>query len=236
MHKDLGVWATRSSNVEILSAKGARPTDGGVDISRMNPDLMRHNPNGSMAPPPRNAGRDRLEGRIVMITRGDYKGMVGRVKTTNSNTVSVELEARSTKFPTAFSRDILKLQDPVTKQFHAIGAQRSSRVPTGMQGSSSLTSSVFGNLPSRVPSGSRTPMAAADMGGGRTPAWGLGDGGRTPTWKREGGGSAFDGGRTPAWAGSGGKTPAWGGGGDYGGRTVLHQSDGNRTAYGGVSV
>jgi transcription elongation factor SPT5 len=231
VHQNLGVWATKSSNVELLSAKGARQTDS-VDISGMNPMLRQ---NGAMAPPAAKINRapDRLEGKTVMITKGDYKGMVGRVKSTTSALVSVELEARSSKFPTSFPRDILKVKDTVTGQFHPIG-MRGPRTPGGTASSQQATS-AWGNsaqLPSRAPSGSRTPMG---ISGNRTPAWGMNDGARTPAWKLgggSGGSGGYDGGKTPAWGAGSARTPAYRGM-DDGNRTVMHQSDGSRTSYGG---
>lgn len=207
-----GMFVAKGNAVVVQSAKGARPIDA-PDLTRMNPALRNGaNAAGAMPPPAKNQGRDRLEGREVMVCKGPQKGLKGRVRDATSSHVRIEFHSKPGIH--AFKRDMLKLKDPHSDQYYPIG-QTMARRPPGSMGAPG------GMLQSRVPAGARTPAGAGLNSGGRTPAWGqFADGNKTPSWVR-----ANDGGN---------KTPHWGQQMD-GSRTVLHAQDGSRTAYGGVS-
>lgn len=220
--ENAGMFVVRGSNVVVHSAKGARPIDT-PDLTKLNPALRNvANTSGSMPPPPKNQGRDRLEGRDVLVSKGPLKGLKGRVKDVSASHIRVEFHTKAGAHP--FKPEQLKVKDPHSDSYYPIGAPMGRRPPGGM-------GPPGGALPSRVPMGARTPLAAGISSGGRTPAWGAqNDGGKTPAWKM---GGANDGGKTPAWSSA--RTPAWQ---PDGSRTVSHwSSDGSRTAYGGnVSI
>ncbi|KAF7715771.1 Transcription elongation factor spt5 [Penicillium ucsense] len=213
--ENAGISVVRTTNVVTVSARGGRV--GGPDLTKMNPALARQNPMGgpgSMQPPQR-GGRDRLPGQTVSVRSGRYKGLVGIVRSADSDSAQVELY--SINKPVHLPRDILVPKDPVSKRTLDIGGRPASRVPSysgpGSQGSSAWQ-------------GSRTPMAMADSS--RTPAW-SGAPSRTPAWQ------GMIGARTPAWKNESGRTPnpAYAEGnrtayGNLGGRTPAWHS-GNRT-------
>ncbi|KAF2453918.1 hypothetical protein BDY21DRAFT_292226 [Lineolata rhizophorae] len=238
--ENMGYFVLRPQNCSVFAtATGSK--NRGMDLSKMNPELMKNKPPGaSMMPPPRPRGPDRLMGKTVSIRRGAYKGLLGRVVDTTDDHARIELMSR--KAPLSLPKDYLVVKDPVTGQTIDIGKSTPRR-----PGPADAGPRYGGHTPMRTPgfngsssggwSGSRTPMGGA-ASGGRTPAWtGGGDGGRTPGW----GGNS--GGRTPAWSMSGGggsRTPGGWGGNDgsrtaYGDGSRTAYGDGGRTAYGGWS-
>lgn len=90
-----GIWVNRSSNVITTAAKGGRITAPTTDLTKMNPALqMRNRPDASMAPPQR-PGRDPLQGRMIHINKGNYKGHRAIVKDTTATEARLELQTKN---------------------------------------------------------------------------------------------------------------------------------------------
>lgn len=90
-----GLWVNRCSNVITTAAKGGRITAPTTDLTKMNPALqMRNRPDASMAPPQR-PGRDPLQGRLVHINKGNYKGHRAIVKDTTVTEARLELQTKN---------------------------------------------------------------------------------------------------------------------------------------------
>lgn len=162
--ENAGVFVTKTSNLMTVAAKGGRVA-AGPDLTKMNPDVKRNaNPNGSMAPPPKqNFGRDRSIGQTVTIRKGGYKGLLGIVKDTTDLSARVELHTKG-KIVTVPKADLL-FKDKITGRVIDINGRGGSR--GGFGGGRGGFDSGFG-------AGSRTPQVPSGMG--RTPAWGGGGG------------------------------------------------------------
>ncbi|KAK0716694.1 Spt5 C-terminal nonapeptide repeat binding Spt4-domain-containing protein [Apiosordaria backusii] len=208
-NENAGVFVTRAGNVNTIAAKGGRiNSQGGPDLSAMNPAMKRNPAENNRMAPPKSFGPDRAINQTVTIRRGGYKGLLGIVKDTTDTHARVELHTKS-KIITVPKAD-LAFKDKVTGKPIDIYS-RGGRGGFGGSGRGGYSSgSGRGDW-----SGGRTPVASAT--GGRTPAWG----------------AASSSSRTPAWSSnaSGARTPAW----QDGSRTA-NPYDGNRTAYGGATA
>ncbi|EHK96330.1 putative Transcription elongation factor SPT5 [Glarea lozoyensis 74030] len=193
-----GIFVTRTSAVNSVTAKGIVQASAGPDLNSMNP-AMKRNPaggaGGDMAPP-KSFGRDRSIGQTVTIRKGPYKGLLGIVKETSDNNARVELHTKNKTVNVP--KDALAFKDKLTGASIDPGTRggRGGFTPRGGRGGFGGATPGGGGW-----DGGRTPGGDT----GRTPAWGAGrinpyDGNRTSY----GGGN-----RTPAWS-AGGKTPAYG--------------------------
>lgn len=89
-----GIWVNRCTNVVTTAAKGGRITNPTTDFSKMNPALMGKPSTAQMAPPQR-PGRDPLQGKLVHINRGTYKGHRAIVKDTTAGEARLELQTKN---------------------------------------------------------------------------------------------------------------------------------------------
>ncbi|KAJ9605115.1 transcription elongation factor spt5 [Cladophialophora chaetospira] len=209
-----GIWVNRCTNVVTTAAKGGRITNPSTDFSKMNPALLGKPAAAQMAPPQR-PGRDPLQGKLVHINKGTYKGHRAIVKDTTAGEARLELQTKNktinlNKFDLSIidpnSQNRTRYEDWVKLR----GGPMSMRSGPGIGGS-------------RIPDGGfggRTPMPAID--GMRTPAWGSSS--RTPAWggPGSGGSSGIDSGRTPSWKGPSGS------------QTSYSDAGGGMTSYGGA--
>jgi transcription elongation factor SPT5 len=212
--ENAGVWVSRHTNVQVVAAKGGKAAGaGGLDLTKMNPAVLKPNgPAPAAMPPPQMKGRDRLIGKTVKLRSGQQKGLIGIVKDATADEAKVELHAKNKTI--TVKKEMLSLIDPKTGQVIQGGIQSLS----------------MGRPPPAGANAGRTPGYAQPMGG-RTPAYAMGAGGRTPAYAAAGGG-----GRTPAWkADAGAKTPAYGGGTSYGGGFGGATAYGGQTSYGGAT-
>ncbi|KIX00503.1 uncharacterized protein Z518_10643 [Rhinocladiella mackenziei CBS 650.93] len=215
-----GIWVARCTNVITTAAKGGRITAPTTDLTKMNPALQIKRPDMSMGPPQR-PGRDPLQGKLVHINKGVYKGHRALVKDTTAGEARLELQTKN-KILTLSKFD-LSIIDPNTQ------ARTRYEDWTKHRGGPSAIRAGQGTPGSRVPDGGfggRTPMGV--MEGGRTPAWGASS--RTPAWGGPGS-AGLESGRTPAWKGPSGSQTSYGGGGmtSYGGPGNYSTNTGSRT-------
>ncbi len=89
-----GIWVARCTNVITTAAKGGRITAPSTDLSKMNPALQLKRTDLSMAPPQR-PGRDPLQGKLIQINRGNYKGHRAIVKDTTAGEARLELQTKN---------------------------------------------------------------------------------------------------------------------------------------------
>jgi transcription elongation factor SPT5 len=89
-----GIWVNRATNVVTTAAKGGRITAPTTDLSKMNPALMGRPSQNAMAPPQR-PGRDLLQGKLVHINKGTYKGHRAIVKDTTAGEARLELQTKN---------------------------------------------------------------------------------------------------------------------------------------------
>ncbi|KIW50903.1 hypothetical protein PV05_09680 [Exophiala xenobiotica] len=215
-----GIWVARCTNVITTAAKGGRITAPSTDLTKMNPALQMKRPDMSMAPPQR-PGRDPIQGRLVHINKGNYKGHRAIVKDTTAGEARLELQTKNKTINLSkFDLSIIDTNTQNKTRYEDWIRQR---------GGPSTMRAGPGGLGSRVPDGGgfggRTPMGVMD--GGRTPAWGTSS--RTPAWSGPSG-SGLDAGRTPSWKGPSGSQTSYGGGGmtSYGG-AGNYSATGSRT-------
>ncbi|OAP62234.1 hypothetical protein AYL99_04437 [Fonsecaea erecta] len=215
-----GIWVNRCTNVITTAAKGGRITAPTTDLTKMNPALQMKRPDMSM-PPPQRPGRDPLQGKLVHINKGTYKGHRALVKDTTAGEARLELQTKNkvinvSKFDLSIidtnTQNRTRYEDWIRQR----GGPSSMRAGPGVPGS-------------RVPDagfGGRTPMGVMD--GSRTPAWGTSS--RTPAWNGPGS-AGLDSGRTPSWKGPSGSQTSYGGGGmtSYGGAGNYSTNTGSRT-------
>ncbi|KIX96108.1 uncharacterized protein Z520_08363 [Fonsecaea multimorphosa CBS 102226] len=200
--ENAGIWVNRCTNVITTAAKGGRITAPTTDLTKMNPALQMKRPDMAM-PPPQRPGRDPLQGKLVHINKGTYKGHRAIVKDTTAGEARLELQTKNKVINVGkFDLSIIEYEDWIRQR----GGPSAIRAGPGVPGS-------------RVPDagfGGRTPMGVMD--GGRTPAWGTSS--RTPAWSGPGGSAGLDSGRTPSWKGPSGSQTSYGGAGgmtSYGG-------------------
>lgn len=93
MVENSGIWVNRATNVITTAAKGGRITAPTPDLTKMNPALQTKRPDMSMAPPQR-PGRDPLQGKLVHINKGLYKGHRAIVKDTTAGEARLELQTK----------------------------------------------------------------------------------------------------------------------------------------------
>ncbi|ETI29125.1 hypothetical protein G647_01578 [Cladophialophora carrionii CBS 160.54] len=217
-----GIWVNRCTNVVTTAAKGGRITAPTTDLSKMNPALLGKRPEAVMAPPQR-PGRDPLQGKLVHISKGTYKGHRAIVKDTTAAEARLELQTKNKTIN--LSKFDLSIIDPNTQNrtryedwIKQRGGPMSMRAGPGIGSSRVPDGGVFGG---------RTPMHAMD--GMRTPAWGASS--RTPAWGGPSAGGGLDSGRTPSWKGPSGSQTSYGGGGmtSYGGAGNYSTNSGSRT-------
>ncbi|OAL31610.1 hypothetical protein AYO20_08153 [Fonsecaea nubica] len=215
-----GIWVNRCTNVITTAAKGGRITAPTTDLTKMNPALQMKRPDMAM-PPPQRPGRDPLQGKLVHINKGTYKGHRALVKDTTAGEARLELQTKNkvinvSKFDLSIidpnSQNRTRYEDWIRQR----GGPSAIRAGPGVPGS-------------RIPDagfGGRTPMGVMD--GGRTPAWGSSS--RTPAWSGPGAAS-LDSSRTPSWKGASGSQTSYGGGGmtSYGGAGNYSTNTGSRT-------
>ena len=89
-----GLWVNRCTNVITTAAKGGRITAPTTDFSKMNPALLGKPSQNAMAPPQR-PGRDPLQGKMVHINKGTYKGHRAIVKDTTAGEARLELQTQN---------------------------------------------------------------------------------------------------------------------------------------------
>lgn len=89
-----GLWVNRCTNVITTAAKGGRITAPTTDLTKLNPALQMKRPELAMAPPPR-PGRDPLQGKLVHINKGTYKGHRAIVKDTTAGEARLELQTKN---------------------------------------------------------------------------------------------------------------------------------------------
>ena len=162
-HENAGVFVTRTTSVQTVSAKGGRLTSTTVDLNSMNPALKINRQESAVMPPPKTFGRDRAIGQTVTIRKGPYKGLLGIVKETTDTHARVELHTKSKTINVP--KDTLGFKDKISGQ----SIDPNSRGGFG---------GARGGLPSRGAGrggpggweGGRTP--APSGGVERTPAWG----------------------------------------------------------------
>jgi transcription elongation factor SPT5 len=230
--ENAGIWVNRCSNVVTTAAKGGRNTNPSTDLSKMNPALLGKRPEAAMAPPQR-PGRDPLQGKLVHINKGTYKGHRAIVKDTTAGEARLQLQTKNkTLNINKYDLSIIEyVYEPMylclsitNPNFSSNNTQNRTRYEDWIRqrgGPPSMRSGPGVGGP-RVPEaggfgGGRTPMAAMD--GMRTPAWGASS--RTPAWGGPGSsGGGLDSSRTPAWKGPSGSQTSYGGAGgmtSYGG-------------------
>jgi len=138
-------------------------------------------------PAPRQAmkRKDPLLNMTVTITRGHFKGHIGRVADVNNDNVHILLHSRPK--PISISKnDIMQMDSKPAPSFNTSSNNmyEGNRTP--------------GSIGSQTPAyhaGGRTPAYGSQTPGSRTPGY---EGGATPGW---------DGGRTPVWD-AGARTPS----------------------------
>jgi transcription elongation factor SPT5 len=168
--ENAGVFVTRTTSVQTVSAKGGRltTTSAPTDLNSMNPALKR-NPqgaNGDMAPP-KIVGRDRSIGQTVTIRKGPYKGLLGIVKETTDTNARVELHTKSKTVNVP--KDALGFKDRISGQSidpNSRGGHGGGRGGFGSRGGRG----GFGGATPGGWEGGRTPGPEGPVG--RTPAWG----------------------------------------------------------------
>merc|ERR1712000_503907 len=231
-----GIWVARCTNVITTAAKGGRITAPSTDLTKMNPALQMKRPDMSMAPPQR-PGRDPIQGRLVHINKGNYKGHRAIVKDTTAGEARLELQTKNktinlSKFDLSIidtnTQNKTRCEDWIRQR----GGPSTMRAGPGGLGSRVPDGGGFGGrTPTwKAPSGSQTSYGGGGMTsyggagnysatGSRTPAWS--SGAKTPYGADHGfsssGNSGFDafatGSRTPAYNSSS-RTPAWSGPGN----------------------
>lgn len=170
-NENAGVFVSRTSSVQTVSAKGGRLNNTAPDLSSMNPALKR-NPgaaNGGNMPPPKTFGRDRAIGQTVTIRKGPYKGLLGIVKETTDTHARVELHTKNKIVNVP--KDTLGFKDKYTGASidPARGGFGGGRGGIAHRGG---RDGPGGATPGWQQGGSRTPMPSALSE--RTPAWGTG--------------------------------------------------------------
>jgi transcription elongation factor SPT5 len=161
-----GIFVTRTSAVNSVTAKGIVQASAGPDLNSMNPAMKRNPPGGGggdMAPP-KSFGRDRSIGQTVTIRKGPYKGLLGIVKETSDNNARVELHTKNKTVNVP--KDALAFKDKLTGASIDPGTRggRGGFTPRGGRGG------FGGATPGGGWDGGRTPGGDT----GRTPAWGAG--------------------------------------------------------------
>ncbi|KAI1613657.1 hypothetical protein EDD36DRAFT_381830 [Exophiala viscosa] len=208
-----GVWVARCTNVITTAAKGGRITAPSTDLTKMNPALqMKQRSDMAMAPPQR-PGRDPLQGRLVHINKGTYKGHRAIVKDTTAGEARLELQTKNkvvniSKFDLSIIDEHNQSKTRYEDWSKTRGGPPSMRAGHGSGGS---------RIPDAGGFEGRTPMGV--MGGSQTPAWGSSS--RTPAWGGPSS-SGLESGRTPTWKGPSGSQTSYGGAG------------GGMTSYGGT--
>lgn len=123
----------------------------------------------------RPGGVDDMVGRLVRITKGPHKGLIGTIKSANPSQYRVELNARGKTLP--FPRDFVREEH---SNRHSIDTGASAGAAGGAgAGAAGLYGPPGAATPAWIGGGGMTP--AVGFGGGMgaaTPAYGLG--GQTP--------------------------------------------------------
>ena len=168
--ENAGIFVTRTTSVQTVSAKGGRLTTTTVaaDLSSMNPAMKINRPNSSPMPPPRSFGRDRAIGQTVTIRKGPYKGLLGIVKETTDTGARVELHTKSKTVNVP--KDALGFKDKISGQ--SIDPHSRGGFGGGSRGGGASRGGR-GGMGGQAPGGwegGRTPAAAGGVE--RTPAWG----------------------------------------------------------------
>lgn len=247
--ENLGIFVTNSQNVSTVTTKGSIVSKTlGPDLNKMNPNLKLPPGLGAGAAAlaglrTRVGGRDKLLNQSVIVTRGNYKGLMGNVADADDVDARIELHTMSKKIKVR--KDMLSVivrGEPVP-YLRFIGGGRSSgpggpgagnmpnRAGPSFGGISGSGSSWGGS--SAWNRGGASTIGAGNGGAGGSSTWGGNNGGMTPA---AGGASAWGGGKTPG-VGAGstwGKTPGggastWGAGSGAGNNSTW---GGNRNAGG----
>lgn len=171
--ENAGIFVTRTTSVQTVSAKGGRLTSTTVsaDLSSMNPAMKINRQNNSPMPPPRTFGRDRAIGQTVTIRKGPYKGLLGIVKETTDTGARVELHTKNKTVNVP--KDALGFKDKISGQ--SIDPNSRGGFGGGSRGGFAPRGGRGGATGSQTPGhggwdAARTPAAAAGVE--RTPAWG----------------------------------------------------------------
>lgn len=198
--ENLGVFVTNSYNVSTVTTKGSM-------ISKtLGPDLNKMNPNLKLPPAiagaaaglrTRVGGRDKLINQNVVVTQGNYKGLMGKVTDADDVYARIELHTKSKKIKVRKDMLSVMVRGETVPYLRFIGG----RAANNSQG---------GNQPNRAgPSFGGVAGSGSSWGG--SSSWAGNNkrtGGSGSTWGGAGGMTPSIGGGASAWGGAGGKTPS----------------------------
>lgn len=206
VQQHLGIFATNCINVATVFTKDL------MVLKNLGPDLLRMNPNklaapGAMAPPSFRGGRDKLIQKDVSVTLGVYKGLMGKVVDSTDTVATIELHTKLKRIKVDKNKLNVLIRGQAIPYVRFIGGPAQSAEPQQQGGSRAYA--LGGRL---AWNGGATPAAGGgtawggNPGGGRTPAFSLGN---VSQW---GGGEklAWGSGNQSTWGASGGNQLAWG--------------------------
>lgn len=239
--ENLGIFAANSMNVSTISTKGSMVSKNlESDLTRLNPNLKLPKPinNAIMQ---RQGGRDKLLNHDVVVSGGNYKGLMGKVTDTDEQFARIELHTKSKRIK------VKKTQLNVLVRGESVPYLRFIGAPANSSNSSFMSNKSTGPAFS---SGMRSSWGA---GSGMTPAAGAGGasawrGGKTPVYSSGGGTSWGANGNSTLWGnggasswGNAGNSTAWGangGGSTWGGASTWgagRDKNGSTSTWGGAS-
>ena len=211
--ENLGVFVTNSMNVTTVTTKGSMISKTlGPDLNKMNPNLKLPAAVAGAAQAglrTRVGGRDKLLNQNVVVTQGNYKGLMGKVTDADDVFARIELHTKSKKIKVRKDMLSVLVRGESVPYLRFIGG--SAAPPPGM-----ATGPSFGGVSGNGGVSSWGGSSAWNGGnrGGATTAGGFGAG---STWGNNGGLTPSVGGAMSAWGG--GKTPAVAGGASTWGKT-----------------